>query len=448
GWLYRAELRAAGLFAPQSLGWFAVAALLGGTMGLARLDALPLAGTSLGLWLAHLGGDTYPAGSSSEALRDAVGIGQYGLLWPWLRLAVDQPFLLLAGLAGLWLTLRRQRADRRWQLLLAVWLCAALLLWLLPGRSPYLLPIAGFPLMLFAAGFVQELVRRAPQDMPWREALAVVATLTILVISGSFWGTALASSRVYDPVMAQATGVIFALALGIIVAYAFWSNRRHALWLTAAFVAVMAGLLVIRSGWQLNQVNGPLYLSGFFSRFTHPEVRLLVEDIETLSAIRTGNPHELPVQVQVASQTVGSLTLAARPDPVLGWYLRAMRELVWAPAPSVSEPGDETAPQPLAVTLIGAGSAIVAEPAGDNSDEAPMRYNLPEEYAGSVYHVEAWWLPEMLVPPEANTERPEAGGFAAAWTEWVQPALRWLIYRRAPALPPTRDVALWAPLGG
>jgi hypothetical protein len=452
GWLYRVELNRSGLFRSRYAWWAGLAALVAGTFGLVRFDALPLTGASLGLWLGQITGN-------GGILGSAAGIGDYGPAWPWVRLVIDEPFIALFGSAGLVLSSLRAGpwppiAGRRWQLFLCLWVAVGIAFWLLPGRSPFALSGVVVPLMIFAAWLVDYVVRAAPTDLVWREVGAVGATLTVLLISGVFWAAAMVSSRAFDPVMAQATGVLFALAGGIVVAYAAWSSRRHAIWTAVVFVMIVLAPVSIRSGWQLNQPAGPAHLAGFFSRFTHPEVRLLVEDIEILSAHRAGSPHELPIQLQVASQvSADGAIIPARPDPALGWYLRRMRDLSWVPAPDWGpDAGEDVADAgtlaPLAVTLVDAGSVLSEQGEAGNGDRAQAaRLNLPEGYAGSVYHVEAEWLPGALL---ANQEQiwpwRLPGGLADAWSAWIQPVWRWVVYRNTSELPATRDVVLWAPV--
>lgn len=423
GALYGKSLRQAGLFTPSVLLRAGLSAALGATLGLARLDGAAWIGTSLSVWLGQF-----------------TGAAGYGPGWPWVRLLVDQPLLAVLGALGLALMALRRAGTmaqpRAWTAFLWLWLAWGGVLCLLPGRGPLALPMLGLPLLIGAAWLLARLAARRPRELAWREMGAIYATLAILVVSGSFWAAALVYNRVFDPVMAQATAVIFLLAAAILIIYAVWADRRHAAWIALSALAAVLAMAGLRSGWQLNQEGGPGQVDGFFARQTHPEIRLLVDDVETLSAHRAGTPHQLPVLVQVASYTTAAgEVIPALPDPVLGWYLRAMRHVAWVPAPSpaAEDAGDGSSrPLPLAITL--------AQSAPDGTSEDGD--GLSEGYVGSVYQVEFSWLPQAL---GRQSEAGDTGqpGVARVWTPWLQPLARWVIYRAAPAPAALRDVILW-----
>ncbi|MCC6166836.1 MAG: hypothetical protein IT329_06365 [Caldilineaceae bacterium] len=425
GVLYGEPLRRAGLFTPSMLLWAGLSAALGATLGLMRLDGAAWVGTSLSVWLGQF-----------------TGAASYDPGWPWVRLLVDQPLLAVLGVLGLAvMAVRPAQAmpqPKAWVVFLWSWLAWGGVLSLLPGRGPLALPMLGLPLSIGAAWLLALLAARRPRNLEWRETGAIYATLAILVISGSFWAAALVYSRVFDLVMAQATAVIFLLAAAILIVYAVWADRRHAAWIALSALAIVLIMTGLRSGWQLNQREEPGQMDGFFARQTHPEIRLLVDDIETLSAHRAGTPHQLPVLVQVASYTTAAGELIpALPDPVLGWYLRAMRDVAWVPVPSpgdmVQEAGGEgNRPQPVAITL--------AQSAPDGASEDG--YGLPEGYVGSAYPVEFSWLPQALGRQSGASDTGQSG-VARLWTPWLQPLARWVIYRAAPAPAASRDVILW-----
>jgi hypothetical protein len=224
--------------------------------------------------------------------------------------------------------------------------------------------------------------------------------------------------------------VILGLGLAILVAFAFWANRRDAAWVAAVLLSALLLVLYIRSSWKLNYANVVMEPAGWQATVAHPELRLLAADMETLSSHQSGDPHQLPVQVQVAS-TVNrdDQVVPARPDPVMGWELRNMRNLTWVTSPQVVE---GTLPLPLVVT-----PAAV-------EDEAPQ-LALPEQYAGSRYHVDTWWLPSALTQDEVPPA--EAGSnMARLWAARVQPWWRWFVYRETARPPQSRDVILWAPV--
>jgi hypothetical protein len=429
GWLLADKLKSAGLIHRQWLLWGAGSAILGATMSFARLDAMAWIASGMSVWLTQFDG------RSAGPLLPLV-TGGYDFGWPWLRLWVDAPLLLPLGIGGLGVLLWRARREpglddgvRSVLSLCLGWLLWGVLLWLLPGRSPLALPMLGLPLLILSAFSFDTLLATIPRDVDWREMGAVVLTLTILFVSGILWLAALLASRSYDPVLAQAALVIFGLALAILVAFAFWANRRDAAWLAAALLSTMLLVFFVRSSWKLNFGDMQTEPSGWQATMAHPEVRLLVDDMETLSAHRSGDPYQLPVQVQIASYvTPDDRVIPARPDPVVGWELRNMRNLTWVNAPQVSE---ETNPLPLVVT-----------PAISDEQEAQMA--LPESYAGSRYDVTGWWLPRTLSQPQV-VPAGEMDGLQRL-VQTMQPWWRWFIYRESTVPPQNREVILWAPV--
>ncbi|MFQ5767094.1 MAG: hypothetical protein ACE5ID_03815 [Acidobacteriota bacterium] len=102
------------------------------------------------------------------------------------------------------------------------------------------------------------------------------------------------------------------------------------------------------------------------------ELQTLVGDIETLSAHRRGDPHEMDLAIQAG----------AAPDPLLGWYLREMRRLRWNRAPKsagsatllITSAADDALSQELAVDHIGSRYRI--RPSGP-ADRRSSRVRLP-----------------------------------------------------------------------
>jgi len=431
GWLLSAELRGAGLFRRQWLLWAVGAALAGATAWFARLDGVSWIASGMSVWLSQADG------KSAGPLLPAI-TGGYDLWWPWLRLWVDAALLLPLGIGGLVvLTVRAQRNQtqqprvRQLLHLCIGWLLWGVVLWFLPGRSPLALPMLGLPLLLLAAYSIDALIKNIPLDLDWREAGAVILTLTILIVSGVFWLTALLANRNYDPVLAQATLVIFGLAVAILVAFAFWANRRDALWVGATMVSILLLVVYVRSSWKLSYGSIVIEPSGWQATMAHPEVQLLAGDMETLSSHRSGDPYQLPVQVQVAAYTTrDDQVIPARPDPVIGWELRNMKNLAWVTSPLVSA---EAEPKPLVLT-----PATV--------DGEAVQLEMPAQYAGSRYHVDTWWLPRTLGQDEDAVPTDAESNVARVWAAAVQPWWRWVIYREATLAPQNRDVILWAPL--
>ena len=227
------------------------------------------------------------------------------------------------------------------------------------------------------------------------------------------------------PGLGQIVLVNVVLVIAILVAYGVWSGRRAAVWVGA--VVVMGGLTVLTvraSGVLIREQMWPAPV-GWQALQTHPEVRRLVKDIQTISAHTVGDPTEQPVQVQVAPMTglVDDSTVA-RPDPILGWYLRDMRRLRWVSGPELGGDG----PQPLVVML---------------NDDASFD-DEQATYVGSTYDVEVYWQPDLLVDPKTANDGESTS--AQLWPT-LRRAWRWWLYHKLPEQPPMRTVTLWAPVG-
>ena len=412
-------------FSRSALLLFVGAAVLGAKGWLTRPEGLGMISSSLTVWFGELLG--------WSALRYSFG-------WPFIRLIVDQPLLLIFGILGLvqlWLSqsalasappaedqasvdavqvLETPSAarDPQWSLFLILWLCWGLILALLPGRNPASLLMIELPLLLATAHAVAVIVQQYRPEFASRESSLVVLMLVILLISALFWATAFVAHRQIDSTLAKTTLLIVGLALLLVVAFAFWSDRAQTRFVIGGLVGIVLLLVTIAGSWQLNQQFDITHPNGFFAEYTHPDVRRLATDIGTLSAQRNGDANEAPLQVQMAAQ----------PDPVLGWYLRNMHRLSWVLAPGATN--DQALP--MVITL---------------SDKADTQDLLPK-YMGSHYSTHVRWLPSALFNGESEAQAGESKT-DQYWSQKLQPFLRWMIYREVKPLPPADSVVLWVP---
>lgn len=419
-WLWRDDLAEAGLLSQRLWVWLAGAVLLGGSLLLVRLDGLAWLAPSVSRWLGQFGGDT-------TGLRRVTGT--YDLEWLAARVALETMLPLVLGLIGLAVTWAAAQQGNpiavRWSWLMGGWLLWGLLLCLLPGRGPYSLGVLILPLGLLAAPVVVWLWGMRPHDVPRQELGAVVLTLLILLVSAAFWAAALGANPVFDAVIAQATGVILALALAILLAFGVWSRRQNAGWVAAALFVGLMGLAYLRAGWQAGHAS-LMTPSGWTARMAHPEVDQLVKDVEALSAQIEGDPFQLPVYVEMASYTgFNEEVVPAHRDPILGWALRQMDSVTWGDLPAADQ-------------VVG---VVITVPQTDESPTPP----LPAHYTGSEYDIEYQWSPSALA---GDASSPERDGQAAWWRTRVRPWWRWAIYRQPTSPPPTRAVILWAPRSG
>lgn len=399
--------------------YVAGAAVLGATGWLARPEGLGAISTSFTVWLQQITGS---------------GVAEpYTLSWLGWRLLLEQPLLLCFGLLGLGMAWRHYRqqestgvdatlAEPAWLRFLTAWLLWGLLLLLVPGRSPLVLALVSVPLLLWAAHGLSLLLQEASEGVAWRENGLLIAILSILLISFAIWLAALTTNTTFDGTLARTLLIILVLIFLIILAYTLWLNGRQARLSTGVLLAMCLLAWTVSSNWQLNQRFDPALPDGFFAGYTNPDVRQLAANVQMLSAQRRGDAGELPVQVE----------MAGTPDPVLGWYLRDMRNLTWVLAPGLV---DGQSP-PLVITLS-AESAV---------------NQLASSYLGSRYALRDHWLPATLTANEVPAGAPAAElGFGARlqerfntlWTARWRNLLRWWFYRETPTSPSHDHVILW-----
>lgn len=402
--------------------WWTVvagAAVLGATGWLVRPEGLGALSTSFTVWLQQITG---------SGLTEPYTLGWLG--W---RLLLEQPLLVIFGLGGLalyWSSYRRQASsgeptlyDPAWMRFLTAWFLWGLLLVLLPGRTPLALAMVSLPLLFWAAHGLTLLLQQAHEGVAWRENSLLMAILAILLTSFAIWLAALTTNTTFDGTLARTLLIIWVLVFLIILAYTLWLDGRQARLTTGVLLAMSLLAWTVSNNWQLNQRFDVAFPDGFFAAYTNPDVRQLAANVQMLSAQRRGDPGELPVQVEM----VGT------PDPVLGWYLREMRNLTWVLAPGLV---DGQSP-PLVITL---------------SEDSAAVNQLASTYLGSRYALRDHWLPATLTANEVPAGSPAAElGFGARlqerlntlWTARWRGLLRWGLYREAPATPLTDTVILW-----
>jgi len=196
------------------------------------------------------------------------------------------------------------------------------------------------------------------------------------------------------------------------------------------FFAAVLLIVTIRSGSLLTQMGGQMTPNGLFAVTTLPEARLLARDVQRISSLRFGDPHQAPVQVATGGEA---------PNPLVGWLLRDMVNLAWVPAPDLA-----------AAPLAADGSVrtpLIITPAGMDQDRGLGGL------IGAEYPLTMRWEPAMLpaLPPldESGSEGLPPEELARlrseqAWSQATRPQLEWLLYRTIKTAPPVDSVALWA----
>ncbi|MCB0041678.1 MAG: hypothetical protein KDE23_18475, partial [Caldilinea sp.] len=385
-----------------------IALAVGATGLVLRPEAVGALSTSLSAWFAAL------TGASANPAA-----------WPFVRLVVDQPLLVVFGPIGLaLLTLDARRRDQSSLALLAwLWLAWGLLTWLLPGRQPLVLPLVGLPLAL-SAGYLAERVAAGRADgLTALELLALLTVQIVLAVAGAIWLVALVDSQIVSGQPWFTGLIIVALSLVVWVIYGFWAGWGLMARLAFYFYGALLLALTVRSTWQLNQMFGLMQPGGIWPASTSPDMRLLVEDVERLSSARRGDPNqaELLAVYDVA------------PDPVVGWYLRDMRNLEHVRGV------DASTFQAQSFAALGAPNwPLIVAPATRNDSLA-----LPDPYIGSDYDEVVVWNTAMLPQPPVD-DASDVQDPQRTWSTYQRPLLRWLMYRKVEQPPTVQSVTLWA----
>jgi hypothetical protein len=399
------------LVAQRALWLLLIGVAVGGATGwLANPAGIGALSTSLTVWLSgwFAGPEPYP------------------LQWLWIRVVTDIPLITFFGLIGIGVAWRSRSGDRGPQTrFLAAWLLWGLILVLVPGRSPLVLAMVGLPLLFFAAQRLTSLIQEAQFGVAWRENGLLALVLAILFVVFAFLLASFSQSPTLNNSLARTLILILVFIILLVLAYALWINGRQARLVIGSGMGLLLLLWTINSTWALNQHFDLYYPDGFFAGYTNPDVRALADAVAMLSAQRHGDATELALQVEMAGV----------PDPVLGWYLRNMRNLTWVLAPGL---------------VNGQSPTVVITPA-DSTGVDGLRSN----YLGSSYALHDRWLPTLLIGAETVAPPPDAGFFERMqqrlngfWSARVHNLLRWMIYHRTQTLPPTEQVVLWVATPG
>lgn len=406
--------RRAALLNRQSALWLGGALVVAGSGLFLNPQLFGTVSRSLSLWLTQL------TGSSAD---NSVG---YPLGWWLVRIVAEQPFTLVWGAIGVFVVIRRIRADveqvdasaQKW--LLLFWLVWGIVLGVLPGRSPLALPMVGLPLLVLAALAVDWLWSRRTEDFDWIEGRMFLGLLIVLLVSGLFYTLKAISNVAFDATALQPIGLMVGLAMLLSLLYAVWLDSRQA---TVIVGSVMGSALLaatLTACWHLNYRDDSITPSGLYATATHHDVRLLAKDVATISAQRFGDPASMPVLVELNSEM--------QPDPVLGWYLHES-QVRWVAGATT---GEGIQPTPLLISTQA------------NSSQSA----IASTYMGSSYRLYFHWLPTDLHVTEDGLS---AEGLSwqerigAAWNNGWRARMRWLLYRESKLLLPVDEVTLWAP---
>ncbi|MEM7127724.1 MAG: hypothetical protein AAF702_15425 [Chloroflexota bacterium] len=400
-----------------ALGLMVGAALMGATGWLAFPEGLSYLATSITTWVEQITGGT--------ATNEGNGLDPtYSLGWSFLRVVGENPLMLIFGLIGLitlWLNYDASSDSPLFEpLFLTSWTLLGLLLVLVPGRGPHSLVILAIPLLLAAAylgGRLLEMPQRQQwPEIGWREIQVVCLISSVLMVLAFFVIAAQVANSQLSSTLMITLLLVVGLVLLLFVVLALLMGWPHARWTAGLYGGLLLLLVTLSNSWTLNHRTVPLAPDGFIASSTSSEIRLLVQDIRTLSAHQIGDPDEIPIRIEID----------AYPEPLLAWYLRSMRNLSWSPSPATDNNDDHT----LLLTFQGSMTSRSAL----------------EAYMGSDYELRQYWLPNQL--PQF-TENPEAAPspfidrLNQRWATELKPLARWIIYRKVDTMPPSETVVLW-----
>jgi len=173
-----------------------------------------------------------------------------------------------------------------------------------------------------------------------------------------------------------------------------WLWRGPALVLAGGWLAlgIVLGLFGFKAMWEVNIAHASDARELMILHTTVPDVRLLVERLESLSQEKSGDVHTLPFTVDAAT------------GPVVAWYLRDFsRQSV---VEDLSTPPDTVA----AVTL------------------AAQDLPIGETFRGQGFPLRSDWL------PWSEDSR---------WAVWGQPLVRWLLFADGSLSAVDQEVVLW-----
>lgn len=258
------------------------------------------------LVLVSTGGLINPGGLQAAIDLFPTWRSQWSGQGPWsyhlLLLLSYEPLILVLGLLGVGFVGHRNLFSA----FFVYWFGVSLILYTLMGeKSPASLLLITLPLIFLAGMLLEELVASIGGRMAWgREGLYLALSLPVVVYLFSQWAG-------YSYFVE--TGRIFLLFLAFLflacvlfLSYS-WLGREVAVRGGMLLLCLVLGALTWRAGWRVNyemEMAEPL-----LGQATSPDIRNLVETLESLSNQRERDRHSI------------GITLLGE-DPALLWYLR------------------------------------------------------------------------------------------------------------------------------
>jgi len=293
-----------------------------------------------------------------------------GYPWYWVpfRLLADEPLLTALALwGGIRAWQRRETLDSVW----LGWAVVGLLLGLRPGRTSADVAFLVIPLAFLAADALHHALRflRRPSATQREENVLTAAFLVIL----GFWFMMIAGYlEVGDTRYLPAIIIVPVLAATLVLLYTYWLSREASARVTLVTLLITGVLWTWMAMWVQNlhlARDAALdALPGIERRVTYPDVHLLVNTLERISAETRTDAHEVPLDIMLPGQGAD----------VLRWYTREFKN-------AREVPDIKSITAPVALTPAGAGKV----PGYAGMDWTITITRLPTDLGGRIYH---WWF--------------------------------------------------------
>ncbi|MEZ4638445.1 MAG: hypothetical protein R2856_26405 [Caldilineaceae bacterium] len=225
-------------------------------------------------------------------------------------------------------------------------------------------------------------------ETDWQDGSLIAVALGVLLVTSYFLSAGYLSAQIVDARM-----LLFYLIVPLLVAFfVWWSGWQTTAQVTGLLVAATLLLASLSSAWDLSLRGDLLRGNRLFETSTQQNVRMLADDVAQLGAIRVGDPGEIDVYVAQVESPL---------QPVLGWYLRFVRDLRFVDA--------------IDPALYGRNVLVISAP--------NVQLALPSAAVGSDYPLVQDWLP-------------------TGFDTWRN-RLRWALFRELRQLPASSSVVLW-----
>jgi len=251
-------------------------------------------------------------------------------------------------------------------------------------KMPWLTVHMAIPLVLLAAQFLGWALERLTWERVRSAPFLLATLLTLLVAALALAVTTASMAAAATPLQTQ-TGLLWRLALGLLLVAGVLGlieiGRRYGARFLAAPVGTAAVIflfgLTIHIGWQVTYKNGDVPNDMLVYVQSSPDVPFVVKQLEYLSNV-LGQGKEMPLMLDNGyTDTAGGSTVVHESIAwPFEWYLRDWKTKRWF---SKTLPTDAT-PDRTPVILV----------MGPNVD--PIRNQLGD-YVGQKYRLN-WWYPE------------------------------------------------------